>query len=366
MSLSKSTFTCADLSNTALNFNLTPDVVVSNNTANLPLGNSARTISAWINPSISHDNWGIIGYGLAPESNRNGNGNLFAIGLQSGNRLTFWGSYADYISPAVVPMNTWTYVAVTFDGSNGVLYMNNQAYPFNPSNSHGWPINTLASKFFVGAETDDNGANYRTQYQGSIDEVKVYNRSLSSAEIADDRASTNQSGLVLYYPFSGGSGTSVVDASGNNNDASLLNPTGSNWIARTTTPTILTVTDASGNSSTCTANITVLDPTGNCTPVIPRMVFTPVAEKPTEQVITKAKVYPNPASGFIKVITSNEVESVTNIMVFDVLGKVQVKQKFRQLSNKMFEMDVSNYPTGIYFIKINSPKGIETLKFKKQ
>ena len=169
-----------------MNFTQTPDVVVSNNTASLPLGNSARTISAWINPSVIHNNWGIIGYGQGAVQGANANGEIFAIGLQSGNRLTFWGSYADYISPAVVPLNTWTYVAVTFDGVNGVLYMNGQSYPFNPSNSHGWPINTPASKFFVGTETTDNGQTYRSQYEGSMDDVRVYSRSLSPLEISLD------------------------------------------------------------------------------------------------------------------------------------------------------------------------------------
>ena len=253
LSLSKTAFDCTDV-NKALKFDsiTNGDVVVSNNTANIPIGSSARTISAWINPSMEHYNWGIIGQGKATDIFGNGNGELFAIGLQSNNRLTFWGSYADYVSPAVVPMNTWTYVAVTYNGSTGVLYMNDAAYPFSS-----FGLNTPPSKFFVGAETTTDGADYRTQYQGSIDEVKVYNRALSAAEIAADRVGTNQSGLVLHYPFNEGTGINITDASGNGNDATLINPTGSNWISRATTT--LTVTDVNSNQSTCEAMVFVND-----------------------------------------------------------------------------------------------------------
>ncbi|MFN3299397.1 MAG: LamG-like jellyroll fold domain-containing protein, partial [Sediminibacterium sp.] len=365
--LSKSTFNCSDLGNSAMNFTSGQDVVATDNTASLPLGNSARTISAWINPSVIHNNWGIIGYGLAPESNRNGNGNLFAIGLQSGNRLTFWGSYADYISPAVVPLNTWTYVAVTFDGVNGVLYMNGQSYPFNPSNSHGWPLNTLASKFFVGAETDDNGANYRSQYSGSIDDVRVYSRSLSPAEIALDMQGTSQTNLVLNYTFGEGSGTTINDAANNNNPATLINGGASNWINRNIVTTTLTLTDVAGNISSCEAIVTVTDPGGYCAvsgaTVVNTAKVIPFAELINP--INQSKVFPNPSTDKIVVETKNDIESVKQIFLVDLVGRISPQRNTRLISKNRIEMEIAHLPKGVHYIKVMSKKGIEILTFIK-
>lgn len=269
-------------------------------------------------------------------------------------------------------MNTWTYVAVTFDGSTGVLYMNDQAYPFNPMSSHGWPINTLASKFFVGAETDDNGANYRTQYEGSIDEVKVYNRSLSAAEIASDKANTNQTGLVLYYPFSEGTGTTISDASGNNNPATLLmNGSNSNWVNRIggAVTTTLTVTDSAGNSSSCVSLITVLDNNNYCavnsnsvTTIVNKVQF----EEFTITSKKKSKVYPNPSSDKITIESENEIESVNQIILVDIVGKIMPQRNIKLLSKNKIEIDVTDLQKGVHYVKLMSKKGLEVLSFIKQ
>ena len=340
--LSKSTFYCSDLGNAAMKFTQTPDVVVTNNAANLPLGNSARTISAWINPSVMHNNWGIIGYGQGAVYGGNANGEIFAIGLQSGNRLTFWGGYADYISPAVVPMNTWTYVAVTFDGFTGVLYMNGQSYPFNPTASHGYQLFTPASKFFVGAETTDNGSTYRSQYEGSIDDVKVYSRALTPLEIALDMQGTNQTNLVLNYTFSEGLGSAINDAVNNSNPATLLNGSASNWINRNLVTTTLTVRDAAGNTSACTAIVNVTDPGGYCA-------------VSGATVVNTAKV----------VESKYALTSTQQIVLVDAAGRIEPQRSTRLLTPNRAEVEVTQLSKGVHYIKLLSQHGIETLKFIK-
>ena len=253
MSLSKTTFTCADalVRGKALNFNVGLDGVISNAGVNLPIGNSARTISAWVNPSALNNDWGVVFQGTG-----NCYGLMFGLGLQSNNKLTFWGGCQDHVSNMTVPIGKWTYVAVTYDGNgSGVLYMNGQSEAFYLG-----ALNTQASRFFVGHETSDNGLTYGTQFLGSVDEVKVYNKSLSTTEIALDLAAVNQPGLVLYYPFDEGTGTTINNAAGPIS-ATLINPTGTNWVSGANAPaaTTLTVTDANGNSSTCTAEVTVID-----------------------------------------------------------------------------------------------------------
>ncbi len=73
--------------------------------------------------------------------------------------------------------NTWTYVVVTFDGTDADAYIN------------GGYTDTLA----VGGAGDTNGANLylgrrkgvRQEFKGIMDEVKIYNRVLSDTEISE-------------------------------------------------------------------------------------------------------------------------------------------------------------------------------------
>jgi hypothetical protein len=267
-------------------------------------------------------------------------------------------------------MNTWTHIAVTFNGSTGVLYMNGQAYPFNPMSSHGWPLNTLASKFYVGAETVDDGLTYRQQYQGSIDEVKVYSRALSAAEIDLDRQGSAISNLVLYYPFAEATGTSITDASGNNNHATLLNATAfnSNWINRNGVTTTLTVTDAAGNSASCTAQVYVIDDNNVCSTPSPSALIIPVAKVLSDdknQSARPSRAYPNPTKGRLVIETNTEVESTNQVILIDLAGRIMPQRNTRLLSKHMIEMDVTHLNKGSHYVKVIGKKGSELIMFIK-
>lgn len=64
--------------------------------------------------------------------------------------------------------------------------------------------------------------------------------------------------------------------------------------------------------------------------------------------ISNFKVYPNPASEFITVVTNNA--EITSITVYDVLGKNVLKQN--KLTNN--RVNISDLNAGMYFIKIES------------
>ena len=62
-------------------------------------------------------------------------------------------------------------------------------------------------------------------FNGGIDEVRIYNRSLSSLEVSEiynsgriANSSLPSNGLVLWYAFDENSDTTVHDLSGNGND----------------------------------------------------------------------------------------------------------------------------------------------------
>ena len=64
------------------------------------------------------------------------------------------------------------------------------------------------------------------------------------------------------------------------------------------------------------------------------------------------KVYPNPTSGLIEISLNDPLESDYKIEVFDLNHIILTIEK--QKNEKTTQIDLSNYPSGIYFIKISS------------
>ena len=87
---------------------------------------------------------------------------------------------ASVTSTIIIPLNTWTFIAGTFDLGTGVekLYINGglnatrtSVFNYTPSNA-----NTVRTGY-------DNGAGNTASFNGSIDEIKIYNRTLTADQI---------------------------------------------------------------------------------------------------------------------------------------------------------------------------------------
>jgi hypothetical protein len=72
-------------------------------------------------------------------------------------------------------------------------------------------------------------------------------------------------------------------------------------------------------------------------------------------------VYPNPTTG--KFTITNYKLRISNVEVFDIYGR-NVSNLISHSSNH--QMDISNLPAGIYFVKMNTEKGIIVKKIVKQ
>ncbi len=81
---------------------------------------------------------------------------------------------------SVLPVNTWTHLASTFDGSTVRLFVNGVQVATLAQTS---PLSVTTATLQIGADayTGEN-------FAGLIDEVRVYNRALSAAEIQSDMA----------------------------------------------------------------------------------------------------------------------------------------------------------------------------------
>ena len=76
------------------------------------------------------------------------------------------------------PVNTWTHVALTYDGATLRLYINGTQVASRAATG---AIQTTNSPLWIGGNSP-----YGEYFQGLIDEARVYNRALTQAEIQAD------------------------------------------------------------------------------------------------------------------------------------------------------------------------------------
>jgi hypothetical protein len=133
------------------------------------------TISAWIRPR----SYG----GTNSETGRIVDKNyMFYISSYVPNGLSFYTTTVFSSDPNIISMNTWQYVAVTFDSnapSNQIIYYKNGVQ--NGTSTYTTSLSDSTQEFFIG-----NSQALNRYFDGSIDEVKVWNRALTPNEILAD------------------------------------------------------------------------------------------------------------------------------------------------------------------------------------
>jgi hypothetical protein len=184
--------------------------IQADNVSGMPSGNGARTLSAWIYSFGPHQG-SVITLG-DPNTGTNARFSL----LVNGSSLRVVGQGNDHFN---VPFgdNMWTHVAVTHDGSTLRIYVDGTEMDSNTS----FNSNLDASRpLLVGAR--DNGGQER--FEGLIDNVSVWNVARSALEIQsemDGDSLTGETGLVAWYTFVEGFGSTATDYSGSFNDGTI-------------------------------------------------------------------------------------------------------------------------------------------------
>lgn len=126
-------------------------------------------------------------------------------------------------SGSLQPVGTWHHVALVYDGSNQIIYVDGAVAASVPTS---------------GALAQGNGANFGlaigARFDGSqqfanaaFEDVRIWTLARTSAEL-NANMSTNlsgsETGLVAYYRFEDGAGSSTVtDLTGNGNTLTLMN-----------------------------------------------------------------------------------------------------------------------------------------------
>lgn len=206
--------------------------------------NSMQTVSAWIKTNSQNTVQSIVQKKQAATG-----GQYYALYIDSNNNVTFYINGATAGNGASTPTNsittgTWTFVVGTYDGSTIKTYINGQ--------SSGTPVSLTAgdysnsNNFYIGIHASTTAQ----KFNGTMDEVRVYNRALSADEVTQlytnpgTIASTANSTVkpttsfateekapspVAYWSFDDGTGTTAQDSTTNNNDGTLSGTTKPTW-----------------------------------------------------------------------------------------------------------------------------------------
>ena len=124
--------------------------------------------------------------------------------------------------------NTWINVVGRINGTHTSIWKNGVMRDTDPLSGYGIILKNTISKLYIGA---DNGADIG-EWDGQVDDIRIYNRGLTSAEIAEisnlGRGSTNinTNGLVAKYNLDEGDGIIIVDSVFGNNGII----TGATWM----------------------------------------------------------------------------------------------------------------------------------------
>jgi glucose/arabinose dehydrogenase/chitodextrinase len=158
----------------ALSFDGTNDLVVINHSSSLSFS-TGMTLEAWVLPTAAQSGWRTLIQKEVDAFFLHASGGGAALQPTAGG--TFNGS-VDYFAPTALAVNTWSHVALTWNGSTMRLYINGVEAA---NHARGGPMQTTTAPLRIGGNSP-----YGEFFLGRIDEVRVYNRALSAAEIEAD------------------------------------------------------------------------------------------------------------------------------------------------------------------------------------
>lgn len=282
-------------------------------------------------------------------------------------------------SPAgLMSTNTWYHVAGTYDGDSvkvfingvqqGALYMPTGMIP---GTAYPWRIGRLSDQ-----------AQAQTRYwNGQIDEVRIWNRALTAAEIYarhDHHLDPAQeTGLIGYWRFNEGSGTTITDQTVNGNNGTLAGATWSTLVPfnqTAATPIIIPfafnltssitavsyqwnlngvpIAGATGQSWTAVANgsytVTITD-TAGCTATSGPYIIASVG---LQEIQSSEIVVGRDYRHFNFSLRDGDV--IESIGIYNANGQ---RILFSQTKANHFEWDASLLPAGIYQLSIETASG---------
>lgn len=189
----------------SLAFNGTTAVVTVPSAA-LNLG-GAFTLSAWVRSPVTCNGDKVLISKGATDSGG------FEFLLDEQNEVHFRASdIGDIASGMIVPDDEWTHISAAYDGA--LLRFARNGTTFSVKAAAG-SLSDETADIGLGA----NAVESARHFEGLLDNVMVHDRSLSGGEVSEVGAplfpNVREEGLIAYWSFQEGCGTSVRDRSGN-------------------------------------------------------------------------------------------------------------------------------------------------------
>jgi hypothetical protein len=377
-------FTLYNTGGSDLNFNITPGESGLNHAlefdgyddyidvgSNINLANKSFTLEAWAKEALSYNNHFIFG---------NGNSYNYNYSLHVGFRyydvftFDFYGNTLN--TPVNYNDNDWHHWACTFDDATNarIIYRDGSivASDISYSNYFG------TGAFFIGQSPW-----YDSRFEGSIDEVRIWDKLRTQEEINESmniELVGSEQGLVGYWNFDEGTDFVVYDKSQFDNNGTIVN--GATWTEFTAplSPAWLTVSVESGKIAVNESlaidalfNTTGLEPgdyyanivIASNDPITPLVVI-PVhlvvntavgIEDPSDQ-SSKFKVqsYPNPFSEFTTLSYELDEPGIVTLSVYNHLGQ-QVDMLINEQQDRgghRVQWNAEGLKQGVYFFRITA------------
>lgn len=172
------------------------------------------TVILRVKPTRLGSTWGGI-----IDQGRNYRDNFWLLEHATEDKYTFGlGNGTDFWEQTTPPLslNTWYHLALTFSSANVTLYVDGS---YIDSWNHGLTWQRASRPLTIGCLNDATGFG-----KADIDEVRIYNHSLSAAEIANDHdGKVTTDGLTLWLRLDG----DAEDESGNGNNGEIH---GAAWV----------------------------------------------------------------------------------------------------------------------------------------
>jgi len=233
-----------DAGSYALSFDGTDDYVSLGNSSSLNISSGqGMTVTAWVKTTDTQ--------GLVASLRNSTNGNpVFDLSIGYNGLSSNPGHFiplmryddgtglVNIASSRNISDNAWHFVAAVLDQQNDTLKAYVDSNTYSTDQTADGSIITQADRA-IGAERrwarDNYGTSAQTYLNGIVDDVKIYNRTLSAAELLEQYQQgiyDNDSGLVGVWHFDEGSGNTAFDSSGNANDGTIYNGTvpGASWL----------------------------------------------------------------------------------------------------------------------------------------
>lgn len=194
---------------------------------------STITVESWVRASswgvsnfsgsiVCKHSWSLNGeQGFVLRAGGSGQLNFTIAGLDPSSNPMSW---INVTSPlGAMTTGTWYHVAGSYDGDTLRAFIN--GVQVGATAFTGSIVPPSAYPITIG-RLSDQGQPAARYWSGNIDEVRIWNRALSQSEIFARKSahldtSVVQNGLVGYYRFNEGTGTTLNDLSGSGNNGSV-------------------------------------------------------------------------------------------------------------------------------------------------